>query len=320
MQENNPTQTNKPNQARDKYNELVEKFISDLEQGVEPWKKSWNLRNGLPQSATTGGNYSGINLISLMSENKYESNKWITAKQVEKLGGTIKEDELENAKDIFFLKNINKIIEEVNQETGEMEQKEETYKILRSYKVYNTEQVEGINFQQDEPKSENEKIQEIEAFLKSINPIVLRGEPAYSKQGDCIYMPHISDFEDSENYYSTFFHELSHWTNHESRIDRDTFLQKYKEKAYGVEELIAEMSSAFLCAEKGISMQTTQHSEYLDSWVKNIKENPYILFSASSQASKATTFLEKLSVNNLKQAQDKKQTKSKSKFARPKAS
>jgi len=318
--ENNLNQTNTTNQARDKYNELVNKFIRDLENGVEPWKKSWNLKNGLPQSATTGGNYSGINLISLMSENQYASNKWITAKQVEKLGGTIKEEELENAKDIFFLKNMKKIIEEVNQETGEVEEKEESYKILRSYKVYNTEQVEGINFQHEEPKSDNEKVQEIEEFLKSINPIVLRGEPAYSKQGDCIYMPHIGDFEDSENYYSTFFHELSHWTNHEKRLERDKFLQKYKEKAYGVEELIAEMSSAFLCAEKGISMQTTQHSEYLASWVKNIKENPYILFSASSQASKATTYLEKLAVNNTGQTQDKKQTKSKNKFARPKAS
>jgi len=318
--ENNLNQKNKTNPARDKYNELVEKFVSDLQQGTEPWKKSWNLKNGLPQSATTGGNYSGINLISLMSENQYESNKWITAKQVEKLGGTVKEEELENAKDIFFLKNMKKLIEEVNQETGEVEKKEESYKILRSYKVYNTEQVDGINFQHEEPKNDNEKVQKIEEFLKSINPIILRGEPAYSKQGDCIYMPSINDFEDSENYYSTFFHELSHWTNHETRLDRDKFLQKYKEKAYGIEELIAEMSSAFLCAEKGVSMQTTQHSEYLDAWVKNIKENPYILFSASSQASKATTYLEKLSSNNIQQSQDKKRTKSKSKFAQPKAS
>jgi antirestriction protein ArdC len=241
---------------------------------------------------------------------------------VEKHGGSIKEEELENSKDIFFLKNMKKIIEEVNENTGEVEQKEEAYKILRSYKVWNTEQVDGINFQHEEPKSDNEKVQEIEEFLKSINPIVLRGEPAYSKQGDCIYIPHISDFEDTENYYSTFFHELSHWTNSKSRIDRDEFLKKYADKAYGIEELIAEMSSAFLCAEKGISMENTQHSEYLASWVKNIKENPYILFSASSQASKATTYLEKLSLNNIQQKQEHKQgkTKSKNKFATPKAS
>lgn len=97
--ENNLNQTYKPNPAREKYNELVEKFISDLEQGVEPWKKSWKLKNGLPQSATTDGYYSGINLISLMSENQYESNKWITAKQVKKLGGVIKEEEPQS----FFL-------------------------------------------------------------------------------------------------------------------------------------------------------------------------------------------------------------------------
>lgn len=320
MEQNNSTQTNKPNTARDKYNELVERFVSDLEQGVEPWKKSWNLKNGLPQSASTNGLYSGINLISLMSENQFDSNKWITAKQVEKLGGLIKEEELENSKDIFFLKNIKKTKEEVNQETGEVEKSEEKYKILKNYKVWNTEQVVGINFQQEEPKNDNQKVLKIEKFIKSINPIVQKGQPAYSKNEDSIYMPPIDVFDDTENYYSTFFHELSHWTNHETRIDRDNFLKKYKEKAYGIEELIAEMSSAFLCAEKGISMENTQHSSYLDSWVKNIKENPYILFSASSQASKATSYLEKLSSNNIEQNQEKKQTKSKSKFARPKAS
>ena len=128
MQENNSAHTNKPNTARDKYNELVEKFVSDLEQGVEPWKKSWNLENGLPQSATSGGNYSGINLISLMSENQFSSNKWITAKQVEKLGGLIKEEELENSKDIFFLKNMEKVNEKLNDKTGEVEQKKKHIK------------------------------------------------------------------------------------------------------------------------------------------------------------------------------------------------
>ena len=91
---------------------------------------------------------------------------------------------------------------------------------------------------------------EIENFLKSINPTTHKGQPAYSKSEDCIYMPPIDVFDDTENYYSTFFHELSHWTNHDTRIDRDKFLKKYDDKAYGIEELIAEMSSAFYVPKK----------------------------------------------------------------------
>jgi antirestriction protein ArdC len=85
-----------------------------------------------------------------------------------------------------------------------------------------------------------------------------------------------------------------------------------------MEELIAELSSAFLCANKGISMDTTQHSSYLDSWVKSLKANPYILFSASSHGSKATNYLERLSKKNIEQEQGKSKSKSKNKFNTPK--
>jgi antirestriction protein ArdC len=222
MEENNNinqnTQTKKPNSAREKYTQLVEKFIADLEKGVEPWKKSWNLENGLPTSALTNGQYSGVNLISLLSENKFKSNKWITAKQVDSLKGTIKEEELDNSKDIFFLKNMTKLVEKEDKETGEKKEVEEKYKILRIYKVYNTEQVEGINFQEEEPNPKNEKIKEIEEFIKSFNLVMYRGNPAYSAKDDCLFMPDISEFKDTENYFSTLFHELSHWSGNAKRL------------------------------------------------------------------------------------------------------
>lgn len=313
----NKTTTTKKNTARDKYKELVEKFIADLEQGVEPWKKSWNLSNGLPTSALTNGQYSGINLISLLSENKFKSNKWITAKQVASLNGKIKEEELENSKDIFFLKNMTKLVEKENKETGDMEEVEENYKILKNYKVWNTEQVDGINFQDNEEKSKNEKIEEVEEFLKSFNLKIYPGNPGYSPRDDVIFMPDIENFTNSENYYSTFFHELAHWSGHPQRLDRLKNISKVDD-TYAIEELIVELSSAYLCSEKGISMDTTQHSEYLGSWVKSLKANPYILFSASSHASKATNYLEKLSKKGMEQEQDKNKSKIKKKYNSPK--
>lgn len=90
-------------------------------------------------------------------------------------------------------------------------------------------------------------------------------------------MPDIENFTNSENYYSTIFHELSHWSSYPQRLDRIKNISKY-DYIYAMEELIAELSSAFLCSEKGISMDTTQHSEYLGSWVKSLKANSLISF------------------------------------------
>lgn len=290
--------------ARDSYKELVSKIISDLEKGVEPWKKSWNLKNGIPQSAITGGEYSGINLISLLN-NEFKSNKWLTANQVLKLGGSIKDEEVDNNRDIYFLKDILKMTEEKNKDTGEIEKVQEKKTILRNYKVYNSEQVNGIIFENTEDTvSKNQHILEIEEFIKSLDAKILRGEPAYSSYDDYLFMPHIDEFKDKENYYSTLFHEISHWTGHKSRLNREKHISKYDD-TYAIEELIAELSSAFLCTKHKISSDKTQHSEYLASWISSLKENPYILFTVSSQASKATNFLNKLSNKNINKSKTK---------------
>lgn len=300
----------KNNTAKDNYNQLVEEFISKLEHGVKPWEQSWNLKSGLPKSALTGGEYSGINLLSLMNS-KFKSNKWITPNQIQKLGGSIKEEELENSRDIFFIKNISKAIEEIDEDTGEIEKKEEKYTVLKNYKVYNTDQVSGINFEEEVVQSKNEKIEEVEKFIANTKAQIYRGSPAYSPSDDAIFMPDINDFNDKENYYSTLFHELSHWSGHESRLNRKKATKKY-DAVYGYEELIAELSSAFLCAKHKISMKNTQHSEYMDHWIKMLAENPYILFSVATHSSKSANYLSTLAQNNAKeQTQVKKNTKPK---------
>jgi len=299
---------------KDQYMLLVENFISELENGVEPWKQSWNLKNGMPKSALTGGEYSGINILSLINS-KFKNSKWITANQISKLGGSIKEEELENSRDIFFLKNVVKKEKKLNEKTGELE--DDAYTVLKNYQVYNTEQVQGIHFEEEEnnilPK--NEKIEKIEKFITDTKANIYRGSPAYSPKDDAIFMPDINEFEDKENYYSTLFHELSHWTGNEKRLNRDKHNKKYDD-TYAFEELIAELSSAFLCSKHNISMENTKHSEYMDHWVKMLSENPYILFSVSSQSSKSVNFLSKLTLNNSKE-QEKRRKISKTQRAAP---
>jgi len=287
------------------YKQLVENFIAELEQGTQPWKQSWKLSNGMPRSAISGGEYSGINILSLMSH-KFNSNQWITAKQVEQLGGTIKKEEADNARDIFFLKNIVKTSTKKDEKSDEEKEVEEKHTVLKNYKVYNIDQVEGINFEQEHPLSKNEKIDEVEKMVADTKVQMYRGSPAYSTRDDCIFMPNIDEFVDKENYYSTLFHELSHWSGHETRLNRANHIKKYDD-VYAFEELIAELSSAFLCAKHSISMDNTAHAEYMNHWVKMLKEKPYILFSVSTHASKSAAYISHLTNKNTQvQKEDKK--------------
>ena len=301
MSDENHPQTNNPYVN---YKQLVENFIAELEQGVQPWKQSWKLQRGMPRSAVSGGEYSGINILSLMSH-KFNSNQWITAKQVEQLGGTIKEGEADNARDIFFLKNIVKTTTKKDEESDEEKEVEEKHTVLKNYKVYNIDQVEGINFEEELPLSKNEKLDEVEKMIAATKVQMYRGSPAYSPKDDCIFMPHIDEFVDKENYYATLFHELSHWTGHETRLNRVNHIKKYDD-VYVFEELIAELSSAFLCRKCHISMKNTQHTEYMNHWVQMLKEKPYILFSVSTHASKCAAYISNLAHKTQEQKEDKK--------------
>lgn len=310
-QKNNSENQYKKSYARQQYDKLVENFVSQLEKGVVgTWKKSWS--RPMPKSGVSQNDYSGINILSLMND-EYDSNFWITKKQIENLGGTIRDEHKDKARDIFFLKEFTKKIEETNDETGEVEETNKKYTVLKTYKVYNSEVVDGINFNfEDEKKAPNEKVVEIEKFVKNLNVEMNIGEPAYSPHNDVVFMPRIEDFTSSENYYNTLFHELSHFSGHKSRINRQEKLwKKYdSETAYALEELVAELGSCFLSSKFGIDMNDTKNVEYLDSWIKAIKEKPYILFSMASHASKSTNYLQNLAKRNEK-ALNKTKTKSK---------
>ena len=301
----------KKSYAREQYDKLVDNFVKKLEDGdVGTWKKSWS--KPMPKSAISQNEYSGINVLSLMND-EYDSNFWITKKQVKSLGGSIKEEHIDKARDIFFLKDVIKKEEVADKDTGEIEEVDKKYTVLKSYKVFNSEAVDSINFNfEEKEKTPNERIEEIENFVKDLKVNMNVGEPAYSPRDDVVFMPNIQDFNSSEDYYSTIFHELSHFTGHKSRINRqEKIWKKYdSQTAYALEELVAELGSCFLSSKFEIDTKDSKNAEYLDSWIKAIKEKPYILFSMASHASKSTNYLQNLAKRNDK-ALNKTKRKSK---------
>jgi antirestriction protein ArdC len=109
-------------------------------------------------------------------------------------------------------------------------------------------------------------------------------------------MPAKELFTSEQEYYSTLLHELSHWSGHESRLDRDLNTGRFGEEAYAFEELVAELSSTFLCAHLDVHQgYQDNHAKYLKSWLKVLKSDTKALMTAASQAQKAFDYLCKFS-------------------------
>ena len=111
----------------------------------------------------------------------------------------------------------------------------------------------------------------------------------YQPTEDKILMPKKEQFKTQEGFYSTLFHELSHWTGHKSRLNRKKGNKKGSQD-YAFEELIAELSASFICCHLGFEY-STQHSAYIKDWLEVLKEDKKAIFKASSQAQKATEFI-----------------------------
>ncbi len=105
-------------------------------------------------------------------------------------------------------------------------------------------------------------------------------------------MPELPTFRDRESYYATLAHEMTHWTRHASRLDRDLGRKRFADAGCAMEELVAEIGAAFLCADLGITPETRDdHAAYIASWLKVLKDDKRAIFTAASRAQKAADYL-----------------------------
>lgn len=285
---------NSPNQV---YNYVNERIIKLLEDGTIPWKKPW-LSHNTPKNLITKRAYRGIN-IWLLAANKYSSPYYATWNQVMKAGGKIKKDEAKNYHFITFWK-----VDKHTEKNKAGEDVEKTHLILRYFNVYNLEQMEFspeklAKLVPAETKLEFnpiEKCEEIVSGYKTCPEIKFGGDRAYyNPLFDRIQMPNKDTFESVEKFYATEFHEMAHSTGAEKRLARfkqtDTGL--FGSENYSKEELVAEMTSSYLCAEAGIENLTLENSAaYIKGWLENIKkgDNTFIV-SAASKSQAASDYI-----------------------------
>ena len=283
-------------QRKDLYQEVTNKIIQQLEKGTIPWHKPWGdteIGFTIPKNFSTGNFYRGINIVLLWSsavENEYRSDEWATFKQWTEKKESIKKGEKGNL--VVYYDTFEKEIE------GEMQK----LPFLKSSVVFNRCQLasyvpEEKPIEQEKPLVE--RINVVDDFVANTKAkIKTQGSKAYYKRStDEIVMPKLTLFKNTETctategYFSTLLHELTHWTGSEKRLNRLKG-KKFGDKHYANEELVAELSAAFLCAGFGIpTLDKGDHAAYIQSWLKALKDDKRCIFTAASGASKAVEYL-----------------------------
>jgi antirestriction protein ArdC len=272
----------------DVYTIVTNRIIELLEKGVIPWQQPWT-EAGIPKNLITGKNYRGINVWLLNSLN-YAQNSFLTFKQVQDLGASIKKGEKANLV-VFW-----KWLEKENIETKEVER----IPLLRYYNVFNIDQCTGIP-KEKLPQVIESKIDPIEACEKIITEMPKKPDirhveqrAYYNRSEDYVNLPRTETFKTSENYYATLFHELVHSTGHSDRLNRRelTDSKGFNSQDYAVEELTAEMGASYLKSYAGIPIEKLDNNaSYIQSWLERLKNDKQFIVHSSAQAQKATDFI-----------------------------
>ncbi len=169
---------------------------------------------------------------------------------------------------------------------------------MKGYTVFYVEQIEGLPERYyTKPEAVIDpalRIDHAEAFFASTGADIRHGGNSahYSGGSDHVQMPAFEAFCSPEAYYATLAHELTHWTKHKSRLDRDFGRKTWGDEGYAREELIAELGAAFLCADLALTPEPREdHAAYIQSWLKVLKEDKRAIFSAVAHAQRAADFL-----------------------------
>lgn len=293
----------------DLYAEITNRVIAAIEAGTPPWECPWDRTGGgLPFNFKTEHQYSGINVMLLWmaaADLGFGSNGWLTLKQANELGGHVRKGE-HATKIIFYNVRTKSVDEDSDSGDSGTDSEPEIRRIpfIKTYRVFNTEQIDGIDFPKPEQRSPVELIDEAFRFVENTGAIVNEGgtRAFYRPSTDSIQMPDIWRFENPVDFHATLHHELVHWTGHPDRMAR-AFGKRFGDDAYAIEELVAELGSAFINADLGIDGRLQGHASYLDHWLKVLKGDKYALFRAAGDASKAHHYLVDLQRKDTEQAQ-----------------
>jgi antirestriction protein ArdC len=283
----------------DVYQKITDQIVSELEKGVRPWLKPWNAEHAAGRITRplrgNGVPYQGINVLMLWSaamEKGYAAPVWMTFKQATELKANVRKGE--HGSLVVYADKI--VRTETDAATGEDAQR--TIPFMKGFTVFNVEQIDGLPehyYAKPAPRIDTiARIDRVEGFFAGTGAAIRHGGTMayYNVSQDFVQMPPFECFRDAEGYYATLAHETTHWTRHQSRLDRDFGRKRFGDEGYAMEELVAELGSAFLSADLDLTPEIREdHASYIASWIKVLKDDKRAIFTAASHAQRAADFL-----------------------------
>ena len=271
----------------DIYSEITARIMEQMEHGIIPWQKPW-VACGKAISRTTGKPYSLLNQMLLGRPGEY-----LTFKQCQEAGGKVKKGE-KSQMVVFW-----KWIETEDEETGEKKE----VPFLRYYNVFHIDQCEGINPKHTTETAFPDGAAADDAAQAIIDDYLLREKVSLSHQegdrafyrpsADEIVLPLMKQFRSTAEYYSTAFHEITHSTGHEKRLNRLEKIAFFGSDAYSKEELVAEIGAAALVNHAGLETVSSfrNSTAYIQNWLTVLKNDKRFIVSAAGKAEKAVNLI-----------------------------
>ena len=222
----------------------------------------------------------------------YTLGKWLTFRQAQTLGAHVRKGE--RAEHIVFASQA-----DAKKKNGAEEDR--TYRFLKFHAVFNVAQVDDLPaalYQAPEPRALPDALHEADRFITAIGATVRHGgsRAAYAPEPDIILLPSRECFETDTHYLATSLHEHGHWTGHPSRLGRD-LRGRFGDACYSAEELVAELTAAYLCAHLGVPGEL-RHPEYIACWLQVLKSDKQAIFTAAGKATAAAMYLRKIADPN----------------------
>jgi len=263
------------NRAQEK---IVDRLIEAMERGIIPWRRPWFM----PTNAVSGKSYRGINQL-VLSIGEFADPRFLTFLQAQQLGGSVKQGEKGFPVVLWHFPTAEEVRNDPNARVW-----------AKGYTVFNVLQCEGLMKLPVLAKTEHDSMSQAQAIMDNWTdrPGIDFGgyRASYNSLTDKVSMPETGKFSSPEAYYDTMFHELIHSTGHPSRLNRESLTMRQE---YAVEELIAEIGGAMLCAEAHIDNTnlTENNAAYLQSWLTTLRKDKTMILKAASSAAKAADLI-----------------------------
>ena len=271
-------------------NRIVEKIVEALGKGEIPWRKPW--RSCAAHNAISGAEYRGVNALVLNLASHYPDPRFLTYKQAAALGAQVRKGE--KGWPVIFFSTIKKNGDGEGAD-GETGGKTKSFRFMKHYTVFNASQCDGMPEREaaSEPVAQIVEAEHIVKRMPRAPKIVDGSRACYIPSQDLVNMPpKTAHWTSASAYYDTLFHELTHSTGHETRLERDLGGNFGGEK-YAKEELVAEIGAQFLCQSSGINRAEIEENAvaYCQNWSKVLKNDPKMIFYAAAKAQAAHDYI-----------------------------